>query len=226
MREEAQETVSVIVLLSGGVDSVTALYAMKEQHVISAALSFNYGSKHNARELECARYHAQRLGVRHEVVELDFMNRVFKSDLLQSGGVIPEGNYTEENMKSTVVPFRNGIMLAIAAGFAESMNCEGIVIAAHAGDHAIYPDCRPEFVAAMQQAIEAGTYNNVQILAPFIRKNKSDIVRIGDKLGVDYGHTWSCYCGGAKHCGKCGTCVERKEAFALAGVVDPTLYKA
>lgn len=226
MSVKAKAAISVIVLLSGGVDSVTALYAMKEQHEIAAALSFNYGSKHNARELECARYHAQRLGVRHEIVELDFMNRVFKSDLLQSGGAILEGNYTDENMKSTVVPFRNGIMLAIAAGVAESMECGGIVIAAHAGDHAIYPDCRPGFMAAMQQAIAAGTYNNVQVLAPFIQKNKGDIVRIGHRLGVDYAHTWSCYCGGEEHCGKCGTCVERKEAFALAGVTDPTCYKA
>lgn len=214
----------VVVLLSGGVDSVTAFYAVQQGYQVVAALSFDYGAKHNQSELQFARYHAERAGVHYEEVQLDFMNRAFKSDLLQSGGAIPQGHYTEANMKSTVVPFRNGIMLAIAAGYAESQGAGGIVIAAHSGDHAIYPDCRPEFMHAMELAIKAGTYEGVRVIAPFLNQNKGDIVRQGTQLGVDYSKTWSCYCGGALHCGKCGTCVERKEAFLQAGVPDPTLY--
>ena len=148
----------VIVLLSGGVDSVTAFYAALKEHNVLCALSFHYGSKHNERELECARHHASLHEVRHETISLGFMDSLFRSDLLQSGGEIPTSRYTEENMKSTVVPFRNGIMLAIAAGLAESLGATGIVIGAHSGDHSIYTDCQPEYMAAMDGAVQAGTY--------------------------------------------------------------------
>ena len=127
-------------------------------------------------------------------------------------------------MKKTVVPFRNGIMLAIAAGYAESEGADGIVIAAHAGDHAIYPDCRENFMVAMSDAIRAGTYAQVELIRPFIKMTKAQIVRRGAELGVDYSQTWSCYVGGEIHCGKCGTCVERREAFLEAGIPDPTVY--
>ena len=214
----------VIVLLSGGVDSVTAFYVALREYSVVCALSFHYGAKHNAQELECARYHASRRGVRHEIISMNFMDRLFKSDLLQSGAGIPEGRYTQENMKSTVVPFRNGIMLSIAGGLAESLGATGLIIAAHSGDHSLYPDCQPAFMHAMNRAIQAGTFEGVSILSPFLNLNKGEIVRLGADLGVDYARTWSCYCGQELHCGKCGTCVERKEAFVQAGVCDPTEY--
>lgn len=215
----------VVVLVSGGMDSVTALYRAAREHDIVAGLSFDYGSKHNHRELPFAALHCRALGVRHEVVGLDFMNRLFTSDLLKNGGDIPEGHYESENMKQTVVPFRNGIMLAIAAGFAESAGAEGLVIAAHSGDHAIYPDCREEFMSPMAEAIRSGTYAGIDVLRPFIDQRKEGIAAIGADLGIDYSLTWSCYKGGEVHCGKCGTCVERKEAFTLAGINDPTVYE-
>lgn len=217
----------VVVLLSGGMDSVVALYhsaASGSGLEVVAALSFDYGSKHNHKEIPFAAYHAEKLSVPHRVIELDFMNELFASDLLQSGGDIPEGHYEEENMKSTVVPFRNGILLSIAAGYAESCAANGLVIAAHSGDHAIYPDCREEFMQSMGEAIRQGTYVDVELLRPFIGLRKEDIAARGAELGVDFSQTWSCYKGLDQHCGKCGTCVERKEAFALAGVDDPTTY--
>jgi 7-cyano-7-deazaguanine synthase len=124
-----------------------------------------------------------------------------------------------------VVPFRNGIMLAVAGGFAESTGARGLVIAAHGGDHAIYPDCREDFMTGMAAALKAGTYAQVELLRPFISLNKAQIAAEGAKLGVDFARTWSCYVGGANHCGRCGTCVERREAFQLAGLTDPTVYE-
>ncbi|MCG8603144.1 MAG: 7-cyano-7-deazaguanine synthase QueC [Verrucomicrobiales bacterium] len=214
----------VVVLVSGGMDSVTALHHAAKNHEIVAGLSFDYGSKHNGREIPFAEWHCEQLGVRHQVMALPFINAHFQSDLLKSGGDIPEGHYEADNMKQTVVPFRNGILLSIAAGFAESIGAEGLVIAAHSGDHAIYPDCREEFMRPMAEAIAAGTYADLQIIRPFIDQRKEDIVSVGAELGVDFSETWSCYKGGELHCGKCGTCVERKEAFAIAGVEDPTVY--
>ena len=216
----------VVVLCSGGMDSVTALHWARQEHAIVAAISFDYGSKHNPRELPCAAEQAAQLGVRHEIVPLRFMDRLFASHLLASGGAIPEGHYEAENMKLTVVPFRNAIMLSIAAGFAESAGAEALVIAAHSGDHAIYPDCREEFMRAMAEAMRTGTYAGVQLLRPFIALNKGQIAALGTRLGVDYARTWSCYRGGAVHCGRCGTCVERREAFLAAGLPDPTVYES
>ncbi len=214
----------VVVLLSGGMDSVTALYDAHAQHEIAACLSFDYGAKHHARELPFARHHAAHLGVPHLTIPLDFIARYFASDLLATGGEIPRGHYEEASMKSTVVPFRNGIMLAIAAGFAESHGAAALVIAAHAGDHAIYPDCREEFMRAMGDAVRLGTYAQIEILRPFIAKTKAGIARRGHEFGVDFAQTWSCYVGAEIHCGECGTCVERREAFVLADLRDPTIY--
>ncbi len=216
----------VVVLCSGGMDSVTALYWARKEHTVDAAVSFDYGSKHNPRELPFAAEHAKKLGVRHEMIPLRFMDRLFASDLLASGGDIPEGHYEAANMKQTVVPFRNPIMLSIATGFAESIGAEGLVIAAHGGDHAIYPDCREEFMRAMGEAMRLGTYAGIQLLRPFIGLTKGQIAAQGARLGVDFSRTWSCYKGGEIHCGKCGTCVERREAFAAAGLTDPTPYLA
>jgi 7-cyano-7-deazaguanine synthase len=214
----------VVVLLSGGMDSVTALYEAQERFEVVGAVSFHYGSKHNDREIPFAVDHSAKLGVMHRVIPLAFIGELFKSDLLQSGGEIPKGHYEEQSMKKTVVPFRNGIMLSIAAGFAESLEARGLVIAAHAGGHAIYPDCREDFMKSMGDAIRLGTYARVEVLRPFIAMTKADIAARGRELGVDYSQTWSCYVGGEIHCGECGTCVERREAFILANVPDPTRY--
>ena len=212
-----------IIIVSGGLDSITLLYDKAE--TIALAVSFDYGQNHASRELPFAALHCQRLGIRHIIIPLQFMQQYFKSSLLEGSDKIPEGHYEEENMKSTVVPFRNGIMLAIAAGIAESHNLNRIYIANHGGDHTIYPDCRPEFIKAMTAATQAGTFNNTHIEAAFTNITKADIVRIGTKLGINYAETWSCYKGGDCHCGKCGTCIERKEAFREAGLTDPTKYE-
>ena len=216
----------VVVLLSGGMDSVTALYEADVRYDVVGAISFHYGSKHNDREIPFAAHHAKQLGVPHRVIRLDFIGELFESDLLKKGGEVPKGHYEEQSMKKTVVPFRNGIMLSVAAGFAESREAHGLVIAAHAGDHAIYPDCREEFMKAMSDAIRLGTYAQVEVIRPFISMTKADIAGRGDHLGVDYAYTWSCYVGGETHCGECGTCVERREAFMLAGIPDPTIYQS
>lgn len=212
-----------VIILSGGMDSVTLLYACKER--VALAVTFDYGSNHNAREIECARYHCEHLGVEHIVIPLSFMGEYFKSSLLSGAEDIPEGHYADENMKSTVVPFRNGIMLSVACGLAESRGLKHVMMANHGGDHAIYPDCRDTFVEAMSEAMQRGTYDGVSLIAPFTDMNKGEIAALGGELGVDYSHTYSCYKGGAKHCGKCGTCDERREAFAQAGLEDPTVYE-
>jgi 7-cyano-7-deazaguanine synthase len=223
-RGQATE-MKVVVLCSGGMDSVTALFWARQQHTVVGALSFDYGAKHNHREIPYAAIQAKIAGAKHTVIPLGFIGEKFQSDLLKSGGEIPEGHYAAENMKSTVVPFRNGIMLAVAGGLAESVGAEGLVIAAHGGDHAIYPDCREDFMRAMSDALRLGSYAGIQLLRPFIAMDKAQIVTEGTRLGVDFAQTWSCYKGGEIHCGKCGTCVERREAFQQAGVADPTRYQ-
>lgn len=212
-----------VIIVSGGMDSITLLYDHKDE--IALGISFDYGSNHNAREIPFAKMHCERLGIKHITINLDFMHQYFKSSLLDGAEAIPEGHYADDNMKSTVVPFRNGIMLSIAIGIAESNNLDQVFIANHGGDHTIYPDCRPEFINAIDAAATAGTYNNVKVVAPYTKITKSDIARIGKKLGIDYAETWSCYKGGEVHCGKCGTCVERKEALAEAGIDDKTIYE-
>ncbi len=203
-------------------DSITMLYEYKER--IALGISFDYGSNHNAREIPFAAMHCERLGIKHIVINLGFMHQYFKSSLLEGAEAIPEGNYDDENMKSTVVPFRNGIMLSIAAGVAESNGLKYVMMANHGGDHTIYPDCRPEFVCAMSEATRLGTYPGIEVLAPYTGITKSDIARHGKALGIDYAETWSCYKGGEHHCGKCGTCRERIEALADAGIEDHTVY--
>lgn len=212
-----------LIVLSGGLDSITLLHAEKDS--IALAVTFDYGSNHNSREIACAQHHCEKLGIDHIVIPLSFMGEYFHSSLLEGAEAIPEGNYDESNMKSTVVPFRNGIMLSIAAGLAESQGLTRVLLANHAGDHTIYPDCRPVFVDAMGAAIKAGTYEGIELYAPYTNITKADIVAIGSKLKIDYSTTYSCYKGGEKHCGKCGTCRERQEAFQVAGVKDPTKYE-
>lgn len=203
-------------------DSVTLLYDYRD--VVALAVTFDYGSNHNAREIACARIHCRRLGIEHIVIPLAFVAKYFKSSLLSGADAIPEGNYDDENMKSTVVPFRNGIMLAVACGIAESRDLRRVMLANHFGDHAIYPDCRRDFVDAMSEAMRRGTYCGVTVFAPYTDITKADIARRGAQLGIDYAETYSCYKGGEHHCGRCGTCRERREALAEAGIADPTLY--
>ena len=212
-----------VIIVSGGMDSITLLYDHKDE--IALGISFDYGSNHNAREIPYAKMHCERLGIKHITINLDFMHQYFKSSLLDGADAIPEGHYADDNMKSTVVPFRNGIMLSIAIGIAESNGLDQVFIANHGGDHTIYPDCRPEFINAIDSAARAGTFNNVRVVAPYTKITKSDIARRGKELGLDYTETWSCYKGGEKHCGKCGTCVERKEALRDAGIDDNTEYE-
>ncbi len=212
-----------LIILSGGMDSVTLLHEYKEN--IAMAVTFDYGSNHNQREIPLAKLHCERLGIKHIVIPLDFMHQYFKSSLLQGADAIPEGHYADENMKSTVVPFRNGIMLAIACGLAESNGLTEVMIANHAGDHAIYPDCRATFIESMSEAMAYGTYEHIKVVAPYTGITKGQIAEHGKELGLNYAETWSCYKGGEKHCGKCGTCVERKEALEYAGIEDPTEYE-
>lgn len=203
-------------MLSGGMDSVTLLHEMREK--IALAVTFDYGSNHNEREIECARWQCDLLGIRHIVIPLAFMKKYFRSALLSGGTSIPEGDYADDNMKSTVVPFRNGIMLSIACGLAESEGLKHVMIANHGGDHAIYPDCRPDFIASMSDAMVSGTYDGVDILAPYTLLSKGEIAIKGKDMGVDYDHTYSCYRGEERPCGTCGTCREREEALRFAGL--------
>lgn len=212
-----------VIVVSGGMDSITMLHEYSSE--IGLAVTFDYGSTQNHREQVYARMHCERLGIKHIIIPLDFMKKYFKSALLESADAIPEGNYDDENMKSTVVPFRNGIMLAIACGIAESNGLKRVMIANHAGDHTIYPDCRPAFVNAMSSAMAAGTYEGIQVYAPYTCISKTDIARHGKEMGLNYAETYSCYKGGEVHCGKCGTCRERIEALHDAGIDDPTVYE-
>ena len=212
-----------VIIISGGMDSTTMLYEYREH--IALAITFDYGSTQNGRERVCAVTHCQRLGIRHIIVPLEFMHRYFKSTLLMTADDIPEGNYNDENMKSTVVPFRNGIMLSVAVGLAESRGLKHVMMANHGGDHTIYPDCRQEFVTAFSEAARTGTFPGITLLSPYCNITKADIARRGLELGIDYSETWSCYKGGDKHCGRCGTCVERREALAEAGISDTTDYE-
>lgn len=211
-----------LIVLSGGMDSITMLYDFQDK--IKMAISFDYGSNHNMREIPFAKLHCRRLKIKHYTIHLGFMHKHFKSSLLEGADAVPNGKYNEENMKSTVVPFRNGIMLSIAAGIAESHGLNAVYIANHSGDHAIYPDCTPAFVDAISKAAEAGTYNNLKIIAPYTNITKTDIAKKGRTLGIDYSETWSCYKGGNAHCGTCATCNERKMALRAAGIDDRTIY--
>lgn len=221
---QKNSTKDYLIIISGGMDSITMLYEFKKE--IALAVTFDYGSNHAKKEIEFAKQHCAKLGIEHIIIPLSFIRDYFKSSLLEGASAIPEGHYADANMKSTVVPFRNGIMLAIACGIAESNKLHKVMIANHSGDHAIYPDCRATFIDAMSQAMAYGTYEHIQIIAPYTGITKTDIAKRGKELGIDYSKTWSCYKGGEKHCGKCGTCVERKEAFREAGVKDPTDYES
>lgn len=200
-----------LAIVSGGMDSVTMLYEYAVQ--IGLVCSFDYGSKHNNKELPFARLHAKQLGIEYIQIPLEFINTYFSSNLLKSGQAIPDGHYEDAIMKKTVVPFRNGIMLSIAAGLAESRGLTQVFIANHFGDHAIYPDCRVSFIQPMTEAIQQGTYANINLVSPYAEIIKRTIALKGKEFDLDYSQTWSCYKGEDFHCGTCGTCVERREAL-------------
>lgn len=186
-------------------------------------LSVDYGQRHR-RELEAARAICAHYGVDHRLADLRALAPLFGSNALTGGVKVPEGHYEEESMKATVVPNRNMLLISVATAWAVSLRAESVAYGAHGGDHAIYPDCRPEFAEALDRAVRLADWHEVRLERPFVKMDKADIVRRGAELDVPFGLTWSCYVGGERHCGKCGTCVERKEAFRLAGVADPTDY--
>ena len=214
------------ILLSGGMDSGVLLAWARQRFDRLVALGFDYGSKHGTQEQAMAERLAAVYQAEFVRVALPFINELFVSSLLASGGEIPDGSYAAENLSSTVVPFRNGIMLAVAAGYAESHALDSLLIASHAGDHPLYPDCRPEFDGAMCAAIKLGTTTGVNLLAPFAHLSKAEIAATGRALNFDFAATWSCYKGLAKHCGTCATCLERKQALDHAAGLDPTEYLA
>jgi 7-cyano-7-deazaguanine synthase len=214
----------IVIILSGGMDSTTLAYDLHHQGHELHALSFNYGQKHS-KELTFAAITCSKLGIDHKIVPFsdDLKFLVANSALTDSTQDVPEGHYADDNMKATVVPNRNMIMLALATGYAISIGANAVAYAAHAGDHTIYPDCRPEFAEGMSQVMALCHFTPVELLSPYMNITKSDICVIGRDLGVPYGDSWTCYKGEAKPCGVCGADVERAEAFADASIPDPLL---
>ncbi len=221
---------AAVATVSGGLDSVTLAHDLAAAGHDLTLVSFDYGQRH-VRELACAAACAERLGAAYHLVDLRSVGALLTGSALTDRGVaVPDGHYTDESMRDTVVPNRNAIMLSVATGVAVATGAEIVAAAVHAGDHPIYPDCRPAFVAAFEQmarvANEGFVAPGFRVATPYLDWDKSDIVARGAELGVPFAETWSCYKGGDVHCGTCGTCVERIEAFAVAGVPDPTTYAA
>ena len=213
-----------IVAYSGGMDSTTLLYHLRNEGHEVKAISFNYGQRH-VRELDAAKAICAKIDVEHVVADLSAINPLLGDNSLSGRSVdVPEGHYEEESMKLTVVPNRNMIMLSVAIGWAISEQFDAVAYGAHSGDHAIYPDCRPEFANAMDRAAQLCDWREIQLLRPLVHLDKGDIAQRGAELGVPFELTWTCYKGGEKHCGKCGACTERREAFAKHGLEDPTAY--
>jgi 7-cyano-7-deazaguanine synthase len=216
-----------VAVVSGGLDSVTLAHLLHSQGFQLDLLAFDYGQRHK-RELDFARACAQRLNARLDVVDVSSLAQILSGSALTDDIPVPHGHYAAPSMAITIVPNRNAIFLTIAYGAAVARNAEAVAVGVHAGDHFIYPDCRAPFIesfAAMQRlAVEGCGHPDLRLLAPFVEKSKADIVALGAGLGVPFHETWSCYEGGGTHCGRCGTCVERREAFVLAGVTDPTEY--
>jgi len=215
-----------VVLFSGGLDSTVLAAQMKQEAKETRLLSIYYGQRHS-KELDHSQKIADHLGLGHEILKLPQLGQILSgSSLTDQSIILPEGHYAEESMKSTVVPNRNMILLALAGGHTLSLGFDTIAYAAHAGDHTIYPDCRPEFADSMNKALGLADWKDLNLHRPYVEMTKSDIVSLGDRLDAPLHLTWSCYAGGEIHCGKCGTCVERKEAFELANIADPTKYEA
>ncbi len=214
----------VVVIYSGGMDSFTVLHnAIRAGHEVYA-LSFNYGQRH-VKELVCAQNVCQELGIHHKIVDISAINQLIGGSSLTSDIDVPEGHYAADNMKSTIVPNRNMILLSLAVGYAVSLDAQAVYYGAHSGDHFIYPDCRPEFVQKMHDVCQIANYEPVAIVSPYLQQTKIDILKDGLAMGLDYSKTWTCYNGREKACGKCGSCQERLEAFALNQSTDPLPYE-
>jgi 7-cyano-7-deazaguanine synthase len=218
----------VVAIVSGGLDSVSMAYHLADQGYALSLISYDYGQRHK-KEIDFARLCAQRLNAEHHIVDLTVLTSLMNTSSLTSPDVeVPDGHYAEETMKITVVPNRNAIMINVATALAVSRKYDYVATGVHGGDHLIYPDCRPEFIASQAATLRLSNAGFISesfdVLAPFVNISKGDIVTLGDKIGVPWLETWSCYKGGDIHCGSCGTCFERREAFGLAGVVDPTAY--
>ena len=214
----------VVVIYSGGMDSFTVLHnAIRAGHEVYA-LSFNYGQRH-VKELICAQNVCQELGIHHKIVDISAINQLIGGSSLTDDIEVPEGHYAADNMKSTVVPNRNMILLSLAVGYAVSLDAQAVYYGAHSGDHFIYPDCRPEFVQKMNDVCQIANYEPVDIVSPYLQQTKIEILKDGLAMGLDYGKTWTCYNGREKACGKCGSCQERLEAFELNNATDPLIYE-
>lgn len=213
-----------VVIYSGGMDSFTVLHLAKQQGFDVHALSFDYGQRHN-KELEVAASVCQQENIPHKVVDITAINQLLQGSSLTSKDIdIPTGDYADANMKSTVVPNRNMILLSLAIGYAVSLKADKVFYGAHSGDHDIYPDCRPEFVDAMNGVSALANYEPIEIVSPFLHDSKLTILKTGLEMGLDYANTWTCYQGLEKACGKCGSCIERLSAFAAMGLTDPIAY--
>ncbi|GGY39944.1 7-cyano-7-deazaguanine synthase [Bacterioplanes sanyensis] len=214
-----------VVIYSGGMDSFTILNKAKQQGHELYALTFDYGQKHK-KEIEFAKRVCSELDVHHKIIDITAINQLLQSSSLTSDKDIPEGHYEDQNMKSTVVPNRNMILLSLAIGYAVDIGANKVFYGAHSGDHAIYPDCRPEFVLAMNDVAKLANYEPVDIVTPYLNSDKIEILKDGLAMGLDYGKSWTCYNGREKACGKCGSCVERLEAFEKNNATDPLAYEA
>lgn len=215
----------IAVVCSGGLDSVSLAHKVAAENRLTRLISFDYGQRHR-KELDFAAACAQRLRVPHQIIDMRRIGAALTGSALTDAVDVPDGHYAEETMRITVVPNRNAIMLTIAFGIAAANGDEAVATAVHGGDHFIYPDCRPAFTTAfqaMQQAALDG-YADIGLYTPFVDRSKADIVTEGARYETPFVETWSCYKGGSQHCGRCGTCVERREAFDLAGIADPTAY--
>ncbi|PKH02950.1 7-cyano-7-deazaguanine synthase QueC [Psychromonas sp. MB-3u-54] len=216
----------VVVIYSGGMDSFTVLHKAMQQGLTPYALTFDYGQRH-IKEIEVARKVCEELGVHHKVIDISAINQLIGGSSLTDNSIdVAQGHYQQENMKSTVVPNRNMILLSLAIGYAVSLGAEQVYYGAHSGDHEIYPDCRPIFVEKMNDVAAVANYEKVEIFSPYLNNNKSGILKDGMAMGLDYSKTWTCYNGREKACGKCGSCVERLEAFAANGINDPIEYES
>lgn len=221
MSKQAQK---VVIIYSGGMDSYTVLHLARQQGYEVHAVSFNYGQRHD-KELEYAKRVTQKLGIAHKIVDISAINQLIGGSSLTSDIDVPEGHYEEASMKQTVVPNRNMILLSLAVGYAVSINAQAVYFGAHSGDHAIYPDCRTEFVDKMNQVCAIANYEAIEVRAPFLSMDKIEILKTGLQMNLDYSLTWTCYNGRTRACGKCGSCQERLEAFEKNGVVDPLEYE-
>ena len=215
----------VLPVVSGGMDSVTMLHDLKYQgYEIDEVISYNYGQRH-IKELDYVAYNIEDLGLKHKIIDISFMAQLLDQSALTGDTEVPEGHYEQDNMTLTVVPNRNMILASIAIGRAVNNDCDAIALGVHSGDHAIYPDCRPEFVSALRTAALIANYKPIDILAPYLAMDKGKIIARGKTIGVDYSHTWTCYKGLEKACGVCGSCQERLEGFAQNDMADPLQYE-